>query len=65
MTPDTLYINAVTSLIPNINHTRTVDNERRYAVTVNGITTYTDSPSRMARLTQGGTIGQVTDRNAH
>ena len=64
MTLDTLYSQSVSALKPNVNHARTPDSERRYIVTVNGTTTYTDSPSRVARLTQGGTVGHVIDRNA-
>lgn len=58
------YRNAVRTLKPSVNHTRTPDSERRYTVTVNGTTYYTDSPSRVARLTNNGEHGTVTDRNA-
>ena len=63
-TPNGLYSKAVATLKPSVNHKRTPDSERRYVVTVNGQTVYTDSPSRVARLTQFGTVGQVVDRHA-
>lgn len=59
MSPDTLYSQAVATLKPSVNHKRTPDSERRFIVTVNGKTVYTDSPSRVARLTDNGRIGTV------
>ena len=62
MSLDTLYRSSVASIRPNVNHTRTPDSDRRFVVTVNGKTHYTDSPSRVARLTNNGQHGTVTDR---
>lgn len=64
MSLDTLYRSSVASIRPNVNHKRTPDSERRFVVTVNGSTYYTDSPSRVARLTDNGKHGTVIDRNA-
>lgn len=64
MSLDTLYRSSVASIRPNVNHTRTPDSDRRFVVTVNGKTHYTDSPSRVARLTNNGQHGTVTDRLA-
>lgn len=61
MTPSTLYSQAVATLESHVNHKRVPDSERRFTVTVNGQTHYTDSPSRVARLTDNGQHGTVTD----
>lgn len=60
-----LYSRSVNAIRPTVNHARTPDSERRYVVTVNGKTYFTDSPSRVARLTDGGQVGTVVDRRAN
>lgn len=57
-----LYARSVRALRSKVNHSRTPDSERRYVVEVDGQTHYTDSPSRVARLTNNCTRGTVTDR---
>lgn len=64
MSLHTLYASSVASIRPSVNHARIPDSERRFVVTVNGKTHYTDSPSRVARLTDNGKHGTVTDRLA-